>query len=229
MNTQTQNIIQHDFILLDRSGSMSGMWDEALNSINAYVQKLAETNVDTGVTLAVFDSNEPFTIIRDRITPKTWKNVTNADCSPRGGTPLNDATAKLIQLARTGAPWGQQYGRVAIVIVTDGEENASKEFRDVSLIKRMLDECREKNWQIMYLGADFDNQKQAASYGAATQSTVRTSTANFGSTMRSMASKRFAYANTGASMSYNSMEQTALASATPVSDEELDKLSQQSS
>lgn len=64
--------MQHDFVLLDRSGSMEGpMWTEALNSVNAYVKKLAEDNVDTGVTLALFDGNEPFLIVRDRITPQT--------------------------------------------------------------------------------------------------------------------------------------------------------------
>lgn len=41
--------MQHDFILLDRSGSMESLWVEALGSVNAYVTKLAEDKVDTGV------------------------------------------------------------------------------------------------------------------------------------------------------------------------------------
>lgn len=52
--------MQHDFILLDRSGSMSdpaGNWAEALSAVNAYVKKLADDKVDTGVTLATFDTD----------------------------------------------------------------------------------------------------------------------------------------------------------------------------
>jgi hypothetical protein len=84
--------MQHDFILLDRSGSMSTVWTEALSSINAYVQKLADDKVDTGVTLATFDKDGAefkFEVIRDRIIPGTWKlgnfrsplpNATHASC-----------------------------------------------------------------------------------------------------------------------------------------------------
>ena len=36
---------QHDFILLDRSGSMSSMWDEAISSVNVYMKKLAEEKI----------------------------------------------------------------------------------------------------------------------------------------------------------------------------------------
>ena len=49
--------MQHDFILLDRSGSMQALWSEALHSVNAYVKKLAEDQIDTGVTLATFDKD----------------------------------------------------------------------------------------------------------------------------------------------------------------------------
>ena len=195
--------MQHDFILLDRSGSMTGtMWTEALNAINAYVKKLAEDNVDTGVTLAVFDSNEPFKVVRDRITPKTWHDVSNADASPRGGTPLNDATGKLLDLAEKGTPNGVQYDKVAIVIMTDGHENASHEYT-VEKIKNRLDSVRSRGWQVIFLGANFDNASQAASYGAVRGSTISTSAANFVGTMEKTASLRSAYGATGATMSYS--------------------------
>lgn len=205
--------MQHDFILLDRSGSMGGsMWVEALGSINAYVKKLADDNVDTGVTLAVFDSNNPFEIIRDRITPKTWRPVTNADATPRGGTPLNDATAKLIDLAERGFPAGGAYEKVACVIVTDGEENSSQEYRDPATIRARLDVCRAKGWQVVYLGANFDNQRQAMSYGATRGTTISSTAANMGSTMSTMASKRSLYASgAAATMDWSEEEKAEVA------------------
>ncbi len=108
--------MQHDFILLDRSGSMQSLWTEALSSVNAYVKKLADDRVDTGVTLATFDTDNgafDFTIVRDRIIPSTWHAVTERDATPRGMTPLNDATGRIVNLAEAG-----NYDKVAIIIMT---------------------------------------------------------------------------------------------------------------
>jgi hypothetical protein len=205
--------MQHDFILLDRSGSMESMWVEALSSINAYVAQLAVDKVDTGVTLATFDYNIggiSFDVIRDRITPPTWAAVTSKDCSPRGGTPLNDAIVRLVSLARVGG-----YDKVAIIIMTDGHENQSREDRTGVIAKGMLAECRAKGWQVIFLGADFDNTKQAEFYGnAATQSFVA-SGGQVVNSMRSTANKRATYGVTGQSMSYSAEEKAEMAKKTP--------------
>lgn len=207
---------QHDYIVLDGSGSMSSLWVEALNAINGYVKKLADDKVDTGVTLIVFDSQEPFKILRDRITPGSWKAVTNEDFMPRGMTPLNDATAQTVGLAEKGAPWGEAYDKVALIIMTDGHENSSQEYSlekdGTARIKALLDRCRAKGWQVQFLGANFDNQSQAMSYGATRSATIQTSSANFSNTMSAMATKRGVYGVTGQSITWSEDEQTALKS-----------------
>lgn len=191
--------MQHDFILLDRSGSMESLWKEALGSINAYVKKLSDEKVDTGVTLAVFDSqigNLDFQVIRDRITPATWNPVSDADAIPRGTTPLNDATGRLVALAEAG-----NYDKVAIIIMTDGHENSSREL-SVNQAKALLDKCRAKNWQVIFLGANFDNAHQAASYGNAVHATVEVSAVNLSATMLHTAAMRGAYGATGKTMAF---------------------------
>src|SRR6266851_4060842 len=98
--------MQHDFILLDRSGSMATLWTEALSSVNAYVKKLADDKVDTGVTLVTFDKDRGqfmFDVIRDRITPPTWRPVTERDAVPRGMTALNDAIGRIVTRANEGS------------------------------------------------------------------------------------------------------------------------------
>lgn len=201
--------MQHDFILLDRSGSMASQWDEALGSINTYVKDLATKKVDTGVTLATFDgvNGLRFEIIRDRITPETWRPVSNADAEPRGMTPLNDATAKIVDLATFG-----KYDKLAIIIMTDGAENDSRELpgpQGTATAKKMLDNCRAKGWQVIFLGANFDNAAQAASYGTMSGQTVNSSTRNLRQTMGKMSDKRADYA-TGASatMDWSTEEKT---------------------
>lgn len=201
--------MQHDFILLDRSGSMGSQWSEAINSVNVYVKKLADDNVDTGVTLAVFDTGPvgtlDFNVLRDRIVPTTWLPVTETEVAPRNTTPLNDATARIVSLAKAG-----NYDKCAIIIMTDGMENASREYRGskgTAAIRAMLDECRNRGWQVIFLGANFDNAAQALDYGNAALATVEVATANLGATTRSLASKRADYGSgIAASMSFTDAE-----------------------
>lgn len=196
--------MQHDFVLLDRSGSMSSLWVEALSSINSYVQKLADDKVDTGVTLAVFDS-EGFDVIRDRIIPSTWRQVSSADAMPRGMTPLSDAVGKIVDLADRG-----NYDKVAILIMTDGHENSSREL-SVADAKKLLDRCRAKNWQVIFLGADFDNAQQAASYGTHSASTVQAAKGNLRASTASIAGKRATYGVSGQSIIFSDEEKAQLA------------------
>lgn len=204
--------MQHDFILLDRSGSMQSRWTEALSSINSYVKKLADDGVDTGVTLATFDQDIgklAFNIIRDRITPSTWRPVSNKDAVPRGGTPLNDATGRIVSLARAG-----DYDRTAIIIMTDGEENSSKEV-STQQAKSMLDDCRSRGWQVIFLGADFNNAVQAASYGNLQTASVSMASGTMRATMANLAGKRAAYGVTGQSINYTEEEKAALGQKGP--------------
>lgn len=195
--------MNHDFILLDRSGSMHSRWTEALSSVNAYVDELARKDADTGVTLVTFDQYPQylaFDVIRDRIIPKTWKRVTNEDCTPRGGTPLNDAIGRIVNLAKFG-----NYDKVALIIMTDGEENASKELTHHAA-KSLLQTYRDKGWQVIMLGADFDNVKQAESYGTQFGQHLTANAANLVGTMRMTATKRFDNLATGQNMAYTPEE-----------------------
>jgi len=199
--------MQHDFILLDRSGSMQVLWSEALNSVNAYVRKLAEDKVDTGVTLATFDKDGDefkFDVIRDRIVPSTWKPVSSDDATPRGMTPLNDAIGRIVTLAKAGIN-GTPYDKLALIVMTDGLENASREHTHKTA-KALLDDCRAKHWQVIFLGADFDNAAQAESYGNVAAQSMQVGKASLSAAMSATASKREAYARRAAPMQYSEEE-----------------------
>lgn len=184
---------QHDFILLDKSGSMQGLWTESLSAINAYVKKLANDRVNTGVTVVVFDSGYRaelrFEVIRDRILPEAFKPISVEDARPDGGTPLSDASVKLVNLAERG-----NYDKVAIIIVTDGDENSSTQY-SVADAKAALDRCRAKDWAVTFLGADFQNDRQATSYGNHSGNTAYIKAGNFESTFTTLGLKRGLYAS----------------------------------
>jgi Mg-chelatase subunit ChlD len=199
--------MQHDFILLDRSGSMQALWSEAINSVNAYVKKLADDSVDTGVTLATFDKDGDqfkFEVIRDRIIPSTWKPVSNADAAPRGMTPLNDAIGRIVTLAKAGIN-GTPYDKLALIIMTDGLENASREYSHAAA-KALLDDCRARNWQVIFLGADFDNAAQAESYGHSASQTLAASAQQLRPAMEVTAAKRRSHALDATPIEYSAQE-----------------------
>ena len=206
--------MQHDFILLDRSYSMKRRWGEAVSSVNSYVEKLVKDNVDTGVTLATFDfdiGKMQFDIVRDRIIPRTWRKVTEEECEPRGGTPLNDAVLQLVSLAKAG-----NYDKVAIIIMTDGEENQSREDRTGVLARQALDECRGKGWQVIMLGVDFDNTRQAQGYGNLAGSTASAVQGQIVNSMRMTAGKRADYGTgAAATMDFSDEEKAELLKKPP--------------
>lgn len=205
--------MQHDFILLDRSGSMGNRWVEAINSVNNYVHELAKLGTPTGVTLVAFDEGPngkiDFLTLRDRIVPSTWADVKGEEAPPRGMTPLNDAVGRIVDLAESG-----NYDKVAITIITDGAENASKEITH-AMAKGRLDRCRARNWQVVFLGADFDNVQQAASYGANPGATVTMGTGNYGASTSHLAMARSAYSTTGAEMQFDVHVKAELAKKKP--------------
>ena len=185
----------HSYILLDRTGSMSSMWTEALSSVNAYAAGLASLEggpaVDADVTLAVFDAQEglQFDVIRDNVDATKWRNVTDADASPRGMTPLYDAIGRIVSVAETDRP-----DKAVLVIMTDGLENASRELTREGA-KAALDRAREKGWEIVFLGAEFSNFDDAEGVGQTSSRNMAVSKEQLTESMGRLADKSKAYAN----------------------------------
>jgi len=132
------------YILLDRSGSMRSMWDEAIGSINGYVKALSP---DTNVFLATFDTD--YTVLRSTKVGY-WEDVSSTEIEPRGNTRLFDSAARIMHRAiDDGAE------KTVVVVMTDGEENSSQNFKqaDVKALAKVLE---NKNWELIFLGANFD-------------------------------------------------------------------------
>jgi hypothetical protein len=168
MNAHSKTTPMNAYILLDRTGSMAPIWAETLSSINSYVERLAAEKIDATITLAMFDSNDgtQFDVIRRSVDVTNWQTITDRDATPRGYTPLYDAIGRLMGLANTDAA-----DRASIIIVTDGQENASREVTREGA-KAMLDRVREKGWDVVFLGANFDAFSQAASLGGTAAQTL---------------------------------------------------------
>jgi Mg-chelatase subunit ChlD len=96
-----------------------------------------------------FDGQDPYEVIYDAADIKGVKRLTKKTYVPRGMTPLLDALGQGIneadhwigRLAKTKRP-----ERVIFVVVTDGMENASKEFKKSQVTKMIKQHQKEKEY-----------------------------------------------------------------------------------
>jgi hypothetical protein len=137
------------YIILDGSGSMQSVKDDTIGGFNSYVEALEP---ETLVSLAVFNSTNGVETVIESMPAKDVKSLTDEVYRPAGMTPLYDAIGKVVNGINES-----KAGRVAIAILTDGLENASREYtRDG--IRDLLNERQEKNnWLVTYLGANQDS------------------------------------------------------------------------
>lgn len=191
-------------VLLDRSGSMGGpRWIESVKSINSYMQELKNVKTEGDTTVAIFDSDS-FDIVNDHVSLESFEPLVPDFASPRGMTPLFDSVGRILDIAEK-----DNVERTAVVIVTDGAENASREHNSLT-IKTRLETARARNWQVLFLGADFETDNdQYTSAGATYDTTLGGTVTTLKSRMVSTAHKVSAYGMTGESVFYNSMEKAA--------------------
>lgn len=151
---------QLDYILLDCSSSMSGKWRATLAALENFKKVLDAGGLHSHAILTLFDSLSIQSIERDS-TLAEWKSFTEQPLHPTwGSTPLYDAINVMGRHLRDLAP-----SRASIVIATDGEEVGSK-YTSAAQACAILDWCRAQDWQVTFLGADFDNWSQAKLLGA---------------------------------------------------------------
>lgn len=176
------------YVLLDRTGSMDSLWDEAIGAVNTYIEKLED---DVKVYLACFDSDS-FDVLREDKKQKV-KKLTKDEVLPRSMTPLYDSAAKVMNKMLADKP-----DRAVFVVMTDGYENASHEYT-LDNVRSLMSKLEKKDWPIVFLGANF---KEANAYAVGTfklnTNTAFTSTAsNLNKAMFLNAIKTSAYFGTG--------------------------------
>lgn len=195
------------FILIDRSGSMGNKWDTTIESVNEYISSLKRQNVKGTISAAFFDADTinnklSFDLVLNR-QPIDTAVFSSAGFTARGMTPLYDATARAIDLLTA-----DQIGRTALVIVTDGAENFSKEY-DRTAITKKLDNFKSHNWEVLFLGADFNTDAQTQLLGVGLNKSLGGSTSTLVSRMATTGQSISNYALTGAAVSYSDADKQA--------------------
>jgi hypothetical protein len=170
---------------------MQSRWDETIGAVNAYVTALKEAKTKASVSVTVFDNQEPFKVIRKDVKLKDWNPISATEVLPRGMTPLFDAIGALNQLLTLKAP-----KKASIIIVTDGLENASREF-DKNGTKTILDNFKTTGYDVVFIGADFDAFGQSSGLGVLTGSTLNMTKGNYEQAFKSVANRSMYYEQWG--------------------------------
>jgi hypothetical protein len=158
----------HITVILDRTGSMESIRDDTIGGFNAFLKAQQEQAGAATLSLAQFDSQDPYEVIHNFREISTVPVLTHATFVPRACTPLldamgrgiNDLEQNLAEMAPENRP-----GKVVVVIITDGHENSSREFRKDQVERMVQDKQQKLDWQFVFLSADLAGIDDALSAG----------------------------------------------------------------
>ena len=168
-----KNLTEMVFIL-DRSGSMSQLEADTIGGYNSLLAKQKKESGEAVVTTVLFD--DKYELIHDHADINKVNLLTEREYFARGCTALLDAVGKTINHVGNRhkyAPDSEIPSKTMVVIITDGYENASREFSQPQ-IKSMIEHQKEKyNWEFLFLGANIDAVSTASNYGIAPDRAVK--------------------------------------------------------
>jgi hypothetical protein len=166
----------HITVILDRSGSMESIRDDIVGGFNAFLREQQSAGSAGGagtegvatLTLVQFDSEDPYEVIHSFKLVQAVPSLSAKTYVPRSSTPLldalgrgiNDLDATLARMAETNRP-----AHIIFVVITDGMENASREFTRAQVARLIAEKQEVAGWQFVFLSADLAAVAEAESMG----------------------------------------------------------------
>ena len=170
MNTYNK---QYIVALIDRSGSMRGKESDTVNGINSMLEELKKDkkqNENIFVSIYLFDHE----LIKycNNINIDNIELLKESDFKPRGQTALLDNLAILLQrLIDKKKRQSYSFDNCLLYVVTDGQENASKNFTRTD-VKAYIEDAKKLSINVLYLGANQDAFLEAESMGIHANATM---------------------------------------------------------
>jgi hypothetical protein len=161
----TRSDLTHLYFLLDRSGSMQSIKSDIEGGFAAFVAEQRKGAGECRATLAQFD--DVYEVV---YADRPVADVPPLDLQPRNMTALHDAMGRLITDAGQkleAMKADDRPGTVIVAIMTDGLENASKEWTGPSIKALVNQQSNVFGWTFMYMGADQDAIEVGESLGIA--------------------------------------------------------------
>lgn len=149
----------YNLVILDKSGSMEIIRKGAVNGYNETLGTIKAAQLKHLGTQEHFVSLAAFCgcgidMIYDKTPIADAEKLTLKQYNPCCCTPLYDAIGKTIHQLKEDIK-DVEDAAVLVTIITDGEENASKEWSGAA-VKALIDHCKEDGWMFSFIGAGED-------------------------------------------------------------------------
>jgi uncharacterized protein YegL len=148
--------------ILDRSGSMHSIVKDAIGGFNAFLDEQRKVPGEARISVVLFDHDCETVCSAQPIGEA--KHLTAETYVPRGNTALLDAIGRAMNEHGKRIADEKWADNVIVCILTDGHENASREYR-ADAIKPMIEHAEKNGWAFVYLGANQDAFAVASAYG----------------------------------------------------------------
>lgn len=152
--------------ILDRSGSMGGLEQDTIGGFNSLIEKQKAQKGKCFVTTVLFDNE--LELLHDRVPLSDIKPLTAEDYWVRGCTALIDAIGSQLEHIEKIHRYAREEdvpSSTMFVIITDGQENASRKYSSDE-VKRSIERHKEADgWEFLFIGANIDAVETARHFG----------------------------------------------------------------
>ena len=161
-----KNNITEVVMIVDKSGSMHGLESDTIGGFNSMIDEQRKKDGQVYVTTVFF--NDRYDVIHDRVPLDKVTPITEKDYVTAGCTALIDAIGRSVDHISEVHKYIREEDvpeNTIFVIITDGMENASRQYSSDQVKKMISRKKEEKNWEFIFLGANIDACETAASFG----------------------------------------------------------------
>jgi Mg-chelatase subunit ChlD len=155
----------HNLIILDESGSMESIKTTIIQGFNEIVQTVKGIEnefMDQEHFISLITFNGLGQKLLHFVDPvQNLNQIDDERYDPTASTPLFDAMGFGLNKLKKHLANETDYN-VLVTILTDGEENASKEYSGND-IKTLIEELKLNRWTFTYIGTEHDVEKIALS------------------------------------------------------------------
>jgi hypothetical protein len=197
----------HYLLILDESGSMSSVKKETLDGLNEQLQTIKNLDnkyPDQDYFVSIIKFDDEIVPLFENIPASEIRELTEKDYTPDAMTALHDAIGISVNGLKNRISDKLKNGEASafVVILTDGHENASKEYNS-SKIKDIITELEKTNlWTFTFIGANQNAVLTANNLGISSNNTVNYMASGVGTelafaSLSSSFSKRAVYRSAG--------------------------------
>lgn len=152
-------------VIIDKSGSMANLTNDTIGGFNKFLSDQKGLQGEAVLTLCTFDHQ--YHLVHDFVNLSSVSDLDNKTYVPAGSTALLDAIGTTINSVDSkifAMPEAERPSKVIFLIITDGEENASREYK-LEQIRNLITTKQAAGYDFVFMGANIDTIKATSSLG----------------------------------------------------------------